>query len=911
MSGRNSHRFNGQYVVASIYINPDGATAQFVSVRAHTVFRKIRVPPQFVETLLTGKSSPHQIRFRVQFESARADNRLVVSDVIAVPLDEYEHAEPVPTVVNVSLSASEPFDFEANVWSADCHRLAHRFASSSLRVELYYKCLSLLKEQGDLSDGAEALRIEAEVHASDADLFDQSVSLERWLLRATLRTSYCLSLDQPEKRLVMRCRNEAQRRNIQRLRRALSAVSPLPEFASSLAEEHPETGESGRYARTEHHLIHGAGCRGHRESRDANDMLCALRELRTQHGSDDHPYVVSFQEARRRRNIASLDSIGSARELELPYVLFKEPDSFETPKVYMVMVCDALKGLAQTLQPNSLLSTTVIPCKSSSWTPHLQHLLDEADRDPEDFYERHPGGLVGFNERSPMSLTLVPNTESFEAGGAWFLRHIHPEHLGPSPAAAHAGGGSGAALDLRNPGPGCGQDSRTDKDTPQSVPPQGQYVIASFDVPSKPGADAQAHLVSVSCPTDVLAVVVPSRFHPLLMCAKTEPTQPRFLFTFAPSEVAGSPPCVSDAERVELDGSEQQIVTFVGCWWCLEEPFDFSTGEWAPTIRNFLVRNSTTTVRGIVSERCTQVLRAREALPAQHPLFRFDAVSDYRESDADLFQPVAPQRWLDRAVLPDVWRKSAWGNASGRLPNCPPGSVQESNIQMLRDSFISSCSAAFTSFLESSTGELSSRYFMSFSGSSARGTHGILNRAGESHMDNVLRNLQQDCWGDGHSLTSSFQRARRLRNSAGDGPERELPFIVIPKRAGSFQVRKEYPIRIHDSELNHLELSSNALALTTGFDCRTYDCSHWTPYFQELVEEADRLGPRDFRRRHPQGLVFGDFRQRSHATQVCLRDMADFVARCGACFRELYRRTEGELSLLEQELAALELKHDS
>jgi len=909
MSGRNSHRFNGQYVVASIYNSPDGATAQFVSVRTHAVFRKIRVPPQFVETLLTGKSSPHQIRFRVQFESARSDNRLVVSDVIAVPLDEYEHAEPVPTVVNVSFSASEPFDFEANVWNADCHRLAHRFAASSLRVDLYYKCLSLLKEQGDLSDGAEAFRIECEVHPSDADLFDESISLERWLLRATLRTSYTLSQDQPEKRLVMRCRNEVQRRNIQRLRRALSAASSLPVSVSSLAEEQAETGESGPYALTEHHLIHGAGCRGHRESRDASDMLCALRELRSQNGSDDHPYVVSFQEARRRRNSGSPDNVGSARELELPYVLFKESNSFDTPKVYMVMVCDALKGLVQTLQPNFLLSTTAIPCKSSSWTPHLQHLLDEADRDPEDFYERHPGGLVGFNERSPMSLTLVPNTESFEAGGAWFLRHIHPERLGPSEG-AQAGGGSGAALDLHKSGPGCGQESRTDKETTQSVPPQGQYVIASFDVPSRPGADAQAHLVSVSCPTDVLAVLVPSRFHPLLMCAKTEPTQPRFLFTFASSE-GGSLPGVSDVQRVELDGSEEQIVTFVGCWWCLEEPFDYSTGEWAPAIRNFLVRNSTTTVRGLVSERCTQVLRAREALPAAHPLFQFDAVSDYRESDADLFQRVAPQRWLDRAVLPDVWRKSAWGNASGRLPSCPPRSLQESNIQMLRDSFISSCSAAFTSFLQSSTGDLRSQYFMGFSGSSSRGTHGILNRPGESHMDNVMRNLQQDCWGDGHALTSSFQRARSLRNPAGSGPERELPFIIIPKQAGSFKVRKEYPIQIHGSELNHLQLSTNALALTTGFDCRTYDCSHWTPYFQELVEEADRLGPLEFRRRHPQGVAFGDFRQQSHATQVCLRDVSDLVTQCGGRFRELYRRTEGELSSLEEELAALKLKHDS
>jgi hypothetical protein len=100
-------------------------------------------------------------------------------------------------------------------------------STSSLRVELYDKCVRILKETEDIPDDSEFLRIEAAVHPSDADLFDGSVSLDRWLLRATLRTSYRFSYDRPNQRHLVQCRNEVHRRNIDRLRRALPVQVPL------------------------------------------------------------------------------------------------------------------------------------------------------------------------------------------------------------------------------------------------------------------------------------------------------------------------------------------------------------------------------------------------------------------------------------------------------------------------------------------------------------------------------------------------------------------------------------------------------------------------------------------------------------------------------------------------------------
>jgi hypothetical protein len=445
---------------------------------------------------------------------------------------------------------------------------------------------------------------------------------------------------------------------------------------------------------------------------------------------------------------------------------------------------------------------------------------------------------------------------------------------------------------------------------------QGQYVVAKFDLSS-----GEAHLVSVTNSTHVLRVKVPSRFHDLIEAAKSQATQTRFLFTVDTPEGAAADalPMVTDASVVESDGSEQPIVTQVGVWFCVEEPFDFSTGQWAPTLHGLRVRNSTTTVRGLVSEKCMQVLRQREQLDAGHPLFRFDAVDDFRESDANLFDNlVSPQVWLNRATLPDIWRQSSWGRKNAgrpfRLPSCPPRSDQEANIQMLRESFISSCSAAFAAFQESATGSPFSRYFMSKSGSNARDKHTLLDVAGESHMDRVLRALQQDCWGDGHPFTASFEEARRLRNPAGTVPEREIPFIITPKQVGSFRVVKQYVARIRGIDLSGWDVSSGALVQTSAFDCRTHDSSHWTPYFQNLMEEAE-TDPKQFRRAHANGIVYGDHRLASHATQVLVYDKSELLRREGGCFLELWQHerddVEHNLAEIERDLAALQMKGDS
>lgn len=420
----------------------------------------------------------------------------------------------------------------------------------------------------------------------------------------------------------------------------------------------------------------------------------------------------------------------------------------------------------------------------------------------------------------------------------------------------------------------------------------GQYVVASLDVSGRPDGDAQAHLVSVTTPVDVLRVQVPGRFQPLLMAAKNDATQHRFHFTFESPAGAGALPIVSAASLIELDGSEQPIATHAGCIGCPEEPFDYGTGQWAPAMHSLLVRNATTDVRSLVSQRCSEVLRQSDPLPADHPLLQFDANLNFRESDADLFQPTAPQRFLDRATLPDVWRRSSWSQRQGQLLNCPPDSVRSRNIQLLQDAFISSCSPAFHAFqrIAAASPSIQRQFLLGGGSTNGRDKHCLLDCAGESHMDRVHRNMLQECRGDGHPLTASFQEARRQRNAAGAGPERELPFL-LERAANSFAVHKLYVIRMRGN-LGQLQLSPNALVQTNAFDPRTFDASHWSPRFQQLADEAERLGPGPFHRLHRMGLVFGDHHQPSHAAQVCVGNAWSACDRGGNWFQELWQRTE-------------------
>ena len=446
----------------------------------------------------------------------------------------------------------------------------------------------------------------------------------------------------------------------------------------------------------------------------------------------------------------------------------------------------------------------------------------------------------------------------------------------------------------------------------------GQYVVASLDVSGRPDGDAQAHLVSVTTPVDVLRVQVPSRFQPLLMAAKNDATQHRFHFTFESPAGAGALPIVSAASLIELDGSEQPIATHAGCIGCPEEPFDYGTGQWAPAMHSLLVRNATTDVRSLVSQRCSEVLRQSDPLPADHPLLQFDGIANlnFRESDADLFQPTAPQRFLDRATLPDVWRRSSWSQRQGQLLNCPPDSVRSRNIQLLQDAFVSSCSPAFHAFqrIAAASPSIQRQFLLGGGSTNGRDKHCLLDCAGESHMDRVHRNMLQECRGDGHPLTASFQEARRQRNAAGAGPERELPFL-LERAANSFAVHKLYVIRMRGN-LGQLQLSSDALVQTNAFDPRTFDASHWSPRFQQLVDEAERLGPGPFRRQHRMGLVFGDHHQPSHAAQVCVGNAWSACDRGGNWFQELWQRTESvpmqaaEPNALQPQIATLHPESD-
>jgi hypothetical protein len=444
----------------------------------------------------------------------------------------------------------------------------------------------------------------------------------------------------------------------------------------------------------------------------------------------------------------------------------------------------------------------------------------------------------------------------------------------------------------------------------------GQYVVATFD------GSGHAHLVSVATTIDVLKVRVPIQYQPLLMAAKSEPTQIRFLFTFESTDVAAEPPIVTSATRVELHGQEQPITTHVGCVGCPEEPFDFGTGKWASSLRQLYVRNATSTVRSLVSQKCFDVLRQDFSLPPDHPLLQFDVTDlDFRENDADLFQLVEPQRWLDRATLPDVWRRSSWSLSQGRLPSCPPDTHKSSNIQQLQNAFVSSCSAAFHAFESGVTNyrqedkqldrkseshmeqfhasqasgatisHIQRQFFLGGGGTNRREKHALLDRSGESHMDHVARMLLEDCRGDGHPFTASFQEARLQRNPDSKVPERELPFI-LERRANSFAVWKLYIVRMR-GDFGQLHLSADTFVETTAFNCRAIDASHWTPRFQELANEAERVGPRDFRRNHRAGIVFGDHSLPCHATQVCVGNSWSPDERGGKWFQALWQRTEG------------------
>lgn len=441
----------------------------------------------------------------------------------------------------------------------------------------------------------------------------------------------------------------------------------------------------------------------------------------------------------------------------------------------------------------------------------------------------------------------------------------------------------------------------------------GQYVVASLDVSGRPDGGAQAHLVSVSTAIDVLRVHVPNRFHQLLMDAKNDENQHRFHFTFESPEDADALPIVSSASRVEVLGSEQPIATHVGCIFCPEEPFNYSTGQWEPSLHSLLVRNATSPVRSLVSQKCTEVLGQNNLLPADHPLLQFDAsTASFRDSDADLFQRVEPQRWLNRATLPDAWRRSSWGQRAGRLLSCPPNSLQSRNVEQLQESFISSCSAAFDLFRRSATAlpDIQRQFYLGGGSSNSRDKHSLLDCAGESHMDRVIRDLQQECRGEGHPLIASFEEARRQcnqRNAAGAEHELELPFILerssvqkhhrshpvrLAGQANPFAVYKLYIVRIR-GDLGLVQLSSDALVQTNAFDARLYDASHWSPRFQQLADEAERLGPAAFHRRHRMGLDYGDHRQPSHAAQVCIGRAWAPCERGGNWFQELWRRTEG------------------
>jgi hypothetical protein len=393
---------NGHYIVATLYDelcrSNEAAEAQLISVESPAGLRKVQVPAHLKQLLMTARTAATQLRFNLTFDMPLGSRLPIISSASLVPRHTYLAEAPIPTNVVCGFCLQEPYDVNTGKWLPNVYRLAARDGASELKIELYYKCVGLLRARSILPLDDDTFRFRTTAfHSSDADLL-QNVAHQRWLLRATLPTLYFRSCEGgQEKAPLLTMRSEVQHENIKRLQNAVKSS-----FASCA-----KLGQRDA-------LVNFVQVGGRRRSCQESDMDLVLDVLKNARGGTGHPLIGSFEAARRRQCTAAMP--------ELPFTIAKQPNSFSVLKVYLVKI-DERHNWRSRLSHDSLLMTTEYSCTGHLWTPNLQRLLDDMERrGPKEFSEIHAHGIQFKRENEPVSLCL--QRQAIE-GEHWFQRNEH------------------------------------------------------------------------------------------------------------------------------------------------------------------------------------------------------------------------------------------------------------------------------------------------------------------------------------------------------------------------------------------------------------------------------------------------------------------------------------------------------
>ena len=396
---------NGQYVVATLYdefcLFNEAAEAQLISVESPVGLHKVQVPPHLKQLLMAAKTSATQLRFNITFGTPNGARLPMISSALLVPSDTYATAEPIPTMVACGFCLHEPFDFNTGQWLPNVSCLCARETASEFRIELFYKCVGLLRSRSVLPLDNHAFRFKTTVfHPSDADLL-QNVSHQRWLLRATLPTLYFRSCEGGmEQAQVLTLRSDVQHENIKQLQTSVRSL-----FASSAKLPQKDAFKDA--------LVDFMQVGGRRRDHQKNDMDLVLDVLRAARRGTGHPLIASFEDARKRHCTSHMP--------ELPFTITKQPDSFSVRKLYLVKIDEGQRWRVS-LRHDTLLMTTEFSCTGQLWTPHFKRLVDDMERSgPKEFSKLHPHGIAYKHENEPVSLCL--QRQPIE-GGHWFQRAI-------------------------------------------------------------------------------------------------------------------------------------------------------------------------------------------------------------------------------------------------------------------------------------------------------------------------------------------------------------------------------------------------------------------------------------------------------------------------------------------------------
>lgn len=115
----------------------------------------------------------------------------------------------------------------------------------------------------------------------------------------------------------------------------------------------------------------------------------------------------------------------------------------------------------------------------------------------------------------------------------------------------------------------------------------GQYVVATLydEVCISHENLAEAQVIPVNHPTTLHKVLVPSHLKQILMVARASKHQLRFNLAFDNS-TASRFPIIAAASPVPFASyaAHHPVPTAVYCGFCVEQPFDFKTRQWLPSV---------------------------------------------------------------------------------------------------------------------------------------------------------------------------------------------------------------------------------------------------------------------------------------------------------------------------------------